>query len=119
MPQSLTRLRHQIDHIIARQHGGPTAEANLALICQHCNLHKGPNIASLDPVSNALVSLFHPRRDRWIDHFEWRGAEIVGKTAVGRTTVVILAFNDPLILTVRAALISEGVFPPDQCGASE
>jgi HNH endonuclease len=35
----------QIDHIIARQHGGGTTLENLA----HCNRYKGPNIAGIDP----------------------------------------------------------------------
>ena len=29
LPQSASRLRHQIDHIIARQHGGGDALSNL------------------------------------------------------------------------------------------
>ena len=111
MPQSLIKTRHQIDHVIARQHGGQSAEDNLALICQHCNLHKGPNIASIDPVTGALVPLFHPRRDRWIDHFELKGPEIVGLTPVGLATAEILALNDPLVLALRDALITEGVYP--------
>lgn len=31
--QAASRLRHQIDHVIARQHGGETAYENLALCC--------------------------------------------------------------------------------------
>ncbi|MGA8350541.1 MAG: HNH endonuclease [Isosphaeraceae bacterium] len=38
LPQSASRLRHQIDHIIARQHGGGDALSNLALCCVHCNI---------------------------------------------------------------------------------
>jgi hypothetical protein len=34
-----------IEHIIARQHSGTDDPANLALACQSCNYHKGPNIA--------------------------------------------------------------------------
>ncbi len=33
LPQALHAEPHQIDHIIARQHGGPTALDNLALAC--------------------------------------------------------------------------------------
>ena len=86
---------------------------SLALICQHCNLHKGPNIASIDHTTGRLVPLFHPRRQRWADHFEWRLAEITGITAIGRATVAILNFNDPLVLDVRTALIAEGVLWTD------
>jgi hypothetical protein len=40
------------------------------------------------------VSLFHPRRDAWPEHFAWRGTLIVGQTAIGRATVQLLAMND-------------------------
>jgi len=49
MPQAFYPAPFQIDHIIARQHGGVTGIGNLALACLHCNAHKGPNIAGLDP----------------------------------------------------------------------
>jgi hypothetical protein len=102
-----------VDHVIARQHGGQMVLENLALACLHCNLHKGPNIAGRDPVSEKLIALFHPRRERWRDHFEWRGAELAGKTLTGEVTVRLLAINDPDFLTVREALLAEGVFPLD------
>lgn len=38
-----------MEHIIPKQHGGSDDPGNLALACYHCNLHKGPNLASLDP----------------------------------------------------------------------
>ncbi|HKB03133.1 MAG TPA: HNH endonuclease signature motif containing protein [Gemmataceae bacterium] len=53
-----------IDHIIARQHRGPTTLSNLALACLRCNSNKGPNIAGIDPVTAKLTRLFHPRRHR-------------------------------------------------------
>jgi hypothetical protein len=112
MPQSLYPHPFQVEHVIAQQHGGPTTDDNLALACQHCNLHKGPNLAGIDPVTRQLTRLFHPRRDVWEDHFEWSGHELAGRTAVGRTTVAVLAINDPLYRSVRAALLAEGAFPP-------
>ena len=101
-----------IDHVIARQHGGPTILNNLALSCLHCNSHKGPNIAGLDPKSKRLSKLFHPRRHKWTRHFRWDGPYLIGRTAVGRATVAVLAMNDPEVVEVRAALLQEGVFPP-------
>jgi hypothetical protein len=98
----------QIDHVIALQHGGRSELENLALACFHCNLHKGPNIGSLDPESATLVALFHPRKDRWAHHFEWNGAVIVGRSAIGRATVRVLAMNAPDAVAVREALIAEG-----------
>ena len=101
-----------IDHIIARQHRGPTALSNLALACLRCNSNKGPNIAGIDPVTRKLTRLFNPRRHRWGRHFHWDGPRIVGRTPVGRATLQVLGMNDPRVVAVRQALIEEGVFPP-------
>jgi hypothetical protein len=101
-----------IDHVIARQHGGPTAFNNLAVSCLHCNSHKGPNIAGLDPKTRKLTPLFNPRRHKWSRHFRWSGPYLLGRTAVGRTTVEVLAMNHPDVIEVREELIAEGVFPP-------
>jgi 5-methylcytosine-specific restriction endonuclease McrA len=65
LPQRFSKLTFPIDHVIARQHHGPTIESNLALACGFCNRHKGPNIAGLDPQTRQLTRLFHPRRDSW------------------------------------------------------
>jgi hypothetical protein len=93
--------RLQVEHVVARQHGGPTHESNLALACQHCNLHKGPNAAGFDPDTGALCPLFNPRAQRWDDHFARAGLLILGRTPVGRTTVRVLAMNSQDQLDVR------------------
>jgi hypothetical protein len=113
-PQRFYITPFQIEHIIARQHGGPTTFSNLALACLHCNAHKGPNIAGLDPVSRELTRLFNPRRHKWDRHFRWNGPFIFGKTAVGRVTIVVLAMNDPLLVRARREWIAEGSFPPSR-----
>lgn len=105
LPESLSALRHVIDHIIARQHGGPTVSDNLALCCGRCNLYKGPNIAGIDPATGEMTRLFHPRSDLWDEHFQWEGAVLVGRTAIGRTTVTVLAINHPSRIAVRQQLI--------------
>jgi hypothetical protein len=96
-----------IDHIVSQQHGGTDDLANLALACYHCNLHKGPNLTGLDPQTGALTPLFHPRRDRWEDHFVLREAMIVGVTAMGRTTVQVLAMNAADRVQLRRELQDE------------
>lgn len=58
-----------VEHVIARQHGGDDDPSNLALACDRCNLHKGPNLTSIDPVTRHVVPLFNPRKDFWKDHF--------------------------------------------------
>jgi hypothetical protein len=107
IPTSLYPLPFTADHIIARQHGGLTVLENLSLSCLHCNRHKGPNIAGRDQQTGQLVRLFHPRTDRWHDHSKWDGAVLVGVTAIGQTTVHVLAINEPDFLAVREALIRE------------
>ena len=110
MPQSAGRLTFPIDHILARQHGGKTTMANLALACLRCNLNKGPNIAGVDPRSREIVRLFHPRRDLWEDHFRWHGPRLIGKTSIGRTTVRLLAMNEIGVVETRRALMALGEF---------
>jgi hypothetical protein len=111
LPQWLDVLPFQIDHIIAEKHHGPTAAENLALCCLNDNLHKGPNIAGLDPQTGALTPLFHPRRDVWDDHFAWAGPELTGRTAVGRTTIDVLGMNAPERVEHRRLLLRAGLFP--------
>jgi len=104
-------LPHQPDHVIAEQHGGETAAENLALACVHCNRRKGPNIASLDPASGQLTSLFNPRTQVWEDHFSLDGAFLLPLTPAGRVTVWLLDLNHPDRLQVRRALIEIGRYP--------
>jgi hypothetical protein len=110
-PQKLDASPFQIDHIIGEKHGGPTNEANLALCCLACNLFKGPNIAGIDRDTQSLTRLFHPRVDVWQDHFRWEGPRLCGLTGIGRTTIEVLAINEPSRVAIRAALIAEGLFP--------
>jgi hypothetical protein len=111
MPEAFYRTPFQIDHIIARQHGGTDALDNLALACFHCNLHKGPNVAGIDPQAGRLCRLFNPRQDRWFDHFQWAGARIEVITDVGRTTIAVLDLNNLIYIAVREGMIRDGVFP--------
>jgi hypothetical protein len=111
-PEAYSVAPFVAEHIIARQHGGGDGINNLALACDRCNLHKGPNIAGLDPDTGQLTRLFNPRTDTWDDHFAWSGHVLTGRTPIGRTTIRVLAMNHPVSLAVRAALMAEGVFPP-------
>ncbi len=103
--------RHHVEHVIARKHGGSDEEANLALVCQHCNCHKGTNLSGIDPDTGSAAPLFHPRRDGWDEHFELRGPLILGRTPIGRTTVAVLAMNMGRRLEVRRELIERGLYP--------
>lgn len=94
-------LSFHIEHVVARQHGGATSEANLALSCHHCNLHKGPNLSGIDNTTQQLTALFHPRLDRWDDHFELNEGFVAGLTPTGRATIAVLAMNAPARVQIR------------------
>jgi hypothetical protein len=110
LPAAFYPAPFQIDHILARQHGGTDEPENLALACIHRNRFKGPNIAGIDPGNGELVRLFHPRRDAWNEHFRWSGDQLKALTQVGRVTIALLQINDPGVVAVRKALQEEGVF---------
>ncbi|MCB1233197.1 MAG: HNH endonuclease [Verrucomicrobiae bacterium] len=95
-----------IEHIRPRQHGGKTELGNLALSCQHCNLHKGPNLSGIDPVTDTIEKLFNPRADHWPDHFQSEGGRIIGLTPQGRATVETLAMNAKARIRLRLSLRS-------------
>jgi hypothetical protein len=96
---------HEIDHIVAEKHGGKTSLENLALSCTLCNRRKGSDLSSIDPKSGELVPLFHPRKDRWEDHFCFNGAHMDALTATGRATVQMLGLNAEMRLAERGATI--------------
>ena len=93
-----------IEHIRPRKHGGSDHQENLCLACIDCNLHKGTNLTGIDPVTGAVTELFHPRRQRWEDHFAWEGTLLVGKTAVARTTVEVLNMNSEDQIELRSMI---------------
>jgi 5-methylcytosine-specific restriction endonuclease McrA len=96
--------RLQVEHIRPKKHGGDDDPQNLALACIDCNLHKGPNLTGIDPITNQIVAIFNPRNQRWADHFRWNGIRIEGITDVGRTTVTVMDFNSQDQLQVRMAV---------------
>lgn len=97
-PQARSAYTFHLDHILPRAKGGTAVLENLALACALCNGAKREKIAALDPRTGKGVRLFHPRTDRWEDHFRWNASylRIAGRTSIGRATVVALRFNDPL-----------------------
>jgi hypothetical protein len=55
--------------------------------------------------------LFHPRFDRWDDHFVIRGPIVTGTTPKGRATVFALGMNVPDQVLVRIELTEAGLWP--------
>ncbi len=104
LPQSDSPLAAlHFEHIIPKSHGGSDDLDNLALACIDCNLHKGPNLTGIDPETNQVTELFNPRRQHWDDHFAWRGIYLIGKTAIGRTTIRVLNMNSEDQLALRSS----------------
>jgi hypothetical protein len=119
VPQSTSKLKFPIDHVISRQHHGPTELSNLALACGACNRKKGPNIAGLDPATALVTPLFNPCHERWADHFRWDGPAIVGISPVGRATVDLLELNEQFRVAAREALIDEMLLKIDETDRAE
>ena len=90
-----------VEHVIAQQHLVDDSHHNLALACDRCNAFKGPNLSSVDPVTNAVVHLFHPRIDDWNEHFELVEGTVVGLTPKGGATVRLLCMNAPRRVQLR------------------
>src|SRR2546421_12891577 len=84
-------------------HGGSDDLDSLALACIDCNLHKGTNLTGIDPETNEISELFHPRRQRWEEHFELQGIYLVGKTTTGRTTIRVLNMNSDDQVALRSS----------------
>jgi 5-methylcytosine-specific restriction endonuclease McrA len=103
------------EHIIPQDRGGTNELANLALSCLGCNNHKHTAVEATDPVSGEIVSLFHPRLERWEDHFRWSEdfTLVVGKTPTGRATIERLKLNREGVINLRRVLSQMGEHPPD------
>jgi hypothetical protein len=111
LDERYTIKRHEVDHIFALKHGGVNTADNMCLCCVNCNRYKGSDLSSLDPVTNEVITLYHPRRDEWSTHFRLNGAVIEGITPTGRVTVKLLNINDLERLTEREALLKIGRYP--------
>jgi hypothetical protein len=109
--QEYSASAHQIDHVVADKHGGPTILENLALSCALCNRRKGSDLSSIDAETCAVVGLFNPRRHSWDEHFVLRGPQIVGLSPEGRATVALLQLNTPERILERRELIRAGRYP--------
>jgi hypothetical protein len=103
-----------IEHIIPRSRGGPSQLSNLALACQGCNNRKYTSVESTDSVTGQTIPLYHPRQQRWNDHFAWSEdyTVVLGLTPTGRATIEKLQLNRPGIVNLRRVLALAGEHPP-------
>ncbi len=107
-----------VEHIIPRAKGGDHLLDNLALACQGCNGHKHVKTEVTDPITSKEAALFHPRRQKWKDHFVWSDdfTYIIGRTPTGRATVEALQLNREGLLNLRRLLHPVGEHPPSDPG---
>lgn len=103
-----------VEHIIPRSQGGKTSLDNLALSCQGCNNHKYNKTEAADPAGGETAKLYHPRTQKWEEHFAWGNdfSVIVGITPTGRATVEMLQVNRESLVNLRRILVMFGEHPP-------
>jgi len=112
VPELFSFIGYELDHIISKKHGGTNDPENLAWSCAFCNYCKGTDIGTILLPSMQLVRFFHPRTDRWSDHFEVSGGMIVPRTEIGEGTSKIFQFNQIDRLLERTTLVNAGLYPP-------
>ena len=94
--------------------GGDFSLDNLAFACSGCNGAKYNKIEGIDPLTGVRVPLYHPRRDKWGDHFSWdeTGTMMIGTSAIGRLTIKMLKLNRQSVINLREVLVGVGKHPP-------
>ncbi len=114
VPSNFSTDFFHYEHIIALALNGKTELGNLARSCGICNNNKSDKIEHIDPLTQQIVRLFHPRQDVWTDHFQWSSNDlyIVGLTAIGRATIDLLKLNRSNAFNLRKLLILGGLHPP-------
>src|SRR5205823_14284397 len=86
------------------------------IACPGCNLHKADRTTAVDPATGEQVPLFHPIRQRWSEHFRFKGYEMEGWTPVGRATVAMLNLNHVRRQRIREVEEAFGLYPPTRLG---
>ena len=77
-----------------------------------CNRHKGSDVAAIDPATEEVVRLYHPRIDQWADHFSQSSAIIQPLTKIGRATIRLLKL-DTLERVMERAILGSPDLPAD------
>ena len=112
-PEAVFNFPFEVEHVVPVSRGGDDEETNWALACRACNLHKSAHVMAVDPETGAEADLFHPRRNRWDEHFrlDIRDGRIEGLTPVGRAAVARMSMNSDPQLVARRQWIRLGLFP--------
>lgn len=112
-PESVFNFPFEVEHIIPVSLEGTSAKENLALACRSCNLRKGSRTSGNAPVSSDEVRFFHPRKDKWCEHFHaiCDSGRITGTTTIGEVTIKYLEMNSVAQVKARSLWILLGLFP--------
>ena len=112
-PEAIFNSRFEVEHVVPASREGTDEDSNLALACRGCNLHKADRQDGVDATTQAVAALFHPRHDRWHEHFRvgLGTGEIQGLTPTGRVTIARLEMNAPQQLAARLQWMRLGLFP--------
>jgi 5-methylcytosine-specific restriction endonuclease McrA len=112
-PQIIIGQAFHIDHIIPRFADGKSILENLCLACSHCNIAKSEQTTGVDPRTRKKTLLFNPRQDIWEDHFSWSNdwRRLIGRTPVGRATIVMLDMNAKRLQQARIYWRVVGLIP--------
>ncbi len=113
-PDSVSSGPFSLDHIMPKVRGGKATLKNLAYACEGCNGKKRDKITAIDPLTLKRVGLFHPRKQKWTEHFVWNRdfTQIIGRTPIGRATVIALDLNRPGAINLRRLLRKTKLHPP-------
>ncbi|NJM49050.1 MAG: HNH endonuclease [Alkalinema sp. RU_4_3] len=115
-PETISNVAFEVDHTTPISKGGSDDFDNLALACRICNLRKSDHTDALDPLTQTVVPLFNPRQHNWSEHFGkslQSPYQIIGKTPIGRATVLRLDLNSSLQLRAREFWVALGIFSLD------
>jgi hypothetical protein len=117
-PEIYSPSTFALDHVRPVVGGGPTQLDNLALACLECNNRKYAATEAVDPADGSVVPLFSPRRDNWVEHFQWSDnlLYIIGRTPTGRATVERLQLNRLGVINLRRVLRDAGIHPRHRFG---
>lgn len=110
----LSSSKFNIEHIIPVSKEGTNDLENLALACHSCNQFKYNKLFGLNPETNLLAPIYHPRNDDWKTHFEWNSdyTMIIGLTPTGQATVATLRLNRFRLINQRVLYREVGLHPP-------
>jgi hypothetical protein len=115
-PEIISNVAFEVDHTTPISKGGSDEIENLALSCRICNLRKSDHTTAIDPLTQTIVPLFNPRQHTWSEHFEKSPTSpyiLIGKTPIGRGSIVRLELNSSLQVRAREFWVELGIFQVD------